>query len=64
MIESIPQAHKQAGHGDGHIAHLQAAEVAQEEVHGLVELAVTADEVDDECVLQERQQVESQKDGK
>jgi hypothetical protein len=62
MVESIPKSQKKAGHGHGHIRHLQAAEVAQEEVHGLVELIVSADEVDDERVLQEGQQVEHEED--
>ena len=61
---SRPQPREQAGHGHGHVAHLQAAQVAQEEVHGLVELGVAADEEDDEGVLQEGQQVEGQEGGK
>ena len=64
MAGSRPQPREQAGHGHGHVAHLQAAQVAQEEVHGLVELGVAADEEDDEGVLQEGQQVEGQEDGK
>jgi hypothetical protein len=53
MVGSSPQPHQQGGHDDQHIGHLQAAEVAQEEVHGLAEFTVSADEVDDERVLQE-----------
>ena len=64
MAGSRPQPREQAGHGHGHVAHLQAAQVAQEEVHGLVELGVAADEEDDEGVLQEGQQVEGQEGGK
>jgi hypothetical protein len=63
MVGPSPQPHKQGGHGHRHIGHLQAAEVAQEEVHGLVELTVSADEVDDERVLQEDQQVQHEEDG-
>ena len=59
-----PQPHEQAGHGHWHVAGLQAAQVAQEEVHGLSELTMTADKGNDERVLQEGQQVESQEDGK